>query len=116
MSGIVAGRPGIQRILFIDCRGTACRAPTNVERFGKPVPGLIPTICRFLKSAATKQVNDRFGRRGSIWHRNYHEHIIRNEKELNLIRQYIIDNPLKWELDRENPNAKRGEQPEPWEG
>ena len=38
-----------------------------------------------------------------IWQHNYYEHIIRNEKELNQIREYIINNPLKWEFDKENP-------------
>ena len=38
-----------------------------------------------------------------LWHRNYYEHIIRNEKELNKTREYIVNNPLKWELDEENP-------------
>ena len=38
-----------------------------------------------------------------LWQRNYYEHIIRNETELNRIREYIINNPLKWELDKENP-------------
>lgn len=41
---------------------------------------------------------------GKLWQRNYYDHIIRNENELNRIRQYIIDNPAKWELDRENPH------------
>ncbi len=36
------------------------------------------------------------------WQRNYYEHIIRNEDELNRIREYIINNPLQWEYDREN--------------
>lgn len=40
----------------------------------------------------------------SIWQRNYFEHIIRNESELNLIREYIICNPLKWSFDSDNPN------------
>lgn len=40
------------------------------------------------------------------WQRNYYEHIIRNERELNSIRQYILDNPLKWSLDEENPLNK----------
>lgn len=31
------------------------------------------------------------------------ERVIRNDKELFNIRQYIINNPLKWELDNENP-------------
>jgi putative transposase len=34
-----------------------------------------------------------------IWQRNYYEHIIRNEIDLQNIRQYITLNPLKWEID-----------------
>ena len=41
---------------------------------------------------------------GKLWQRNYYEHIIRNENDLNQIREYIINNPLKWELDNENPS------------
>jgi REP element-mobilizing transposase RayT len=44
---------------------------------------------------------------GKFWQRNYYEHIIRKEKELTEIREYIINNPLKWELDKENPNNGR---------
>jgi putative transposase len=40
-----------------------------------------------------------------LWQRSYFEHVIRNEESLNPIRQYIIDNPARWEFDRENPNA-----------
>ncbi len=38
-----------------------------------------------------------------LWQRNYYEHIIRDENEYEAIRQYIINNPSKWWLDRENP-------------
>ena len=41
--------------------------------------------------------NERF------WQRNYYEHVIRDEDDLNRIRQYIIDNPVKWDEDEENP-------------
>ena len=34
-----------------------------------------------------------------VWQRNYYEHIIRNEIELNNIRQYIKNNPIKWQND-----------------
>jgi hypothetical protein len=44
-------------------------------------------------------------RRASIWQRNYYEHVIRNEESLNRIREYIMNNPLQWEFDRENPSA-----------
>ena len=37
-----------------------------------------------------------------IFQRNYYEHIIRNEDELNHIREYIINNPLDWEKDEYN--------------
>jgi len=43
---------------------------------------------------------------GKLWQRNYYEHIVRNENELNRIREYIMNNPLQWELDRENPNGQ----------
>jgi len=36
------------------------------------------------------------------WQRNYYEHIIRDEPELAQIREYILDNPIKWGEDREN--------------
>ena len=40
---------------------------------------------------------------GKLWQRNYHERIIRNENELHNIRQYIHDNPQKWDTDNEKP-------------
>jgi REP element-mobilizing transposase RayT len=38
-----------------------------------------------------------------VWQRNYYEHIIRNDESLNRIREYILNNPVQWEMDRENP-------------
>jgi REP element-mobilizing transposase RayT len=45
---------------------------------------------------------------GKLWQRNYYERIIRNDEELDNVRQYIHDNPGKWASDTENPahNAK----------
>ncbi len=40
---------------------------------------------------------------GKLWQRNYYEHIVRDDEELNTVRQYIRENPLKWESDSENP-------------
>jgi REP element-mobilizing transposase RayT len=41
---------------------------------------------------------------GKLWQRDYFEHIVRDEDSLDRIRSYIRDNPLRWSLDRENPN------------
>jgi REP element-mobilizing transposase RayT len=43
---------------------------------------------------------------GRLWQRNYYEHIVRNDDELNRIREYIVNNPLQWALDRDNPNGQ----------
>jgi putative transposase len=88
-------------------RGTACRAPT--ERFGEPVPGSLPTILRSFKSASARQVNHLRGTPGGrVWQRGYYERVIRNERELNAVRRYVLENPLKWDLDGDNPaNANK---------
>ena len=36
------------------------------------------------------------------WQRRYYDHIIRNEKSLNRIREYIRNNPKNWHKDRNN--------------
>ncbi|MEA2015034.1 MAG: transposase [Thermodesulfobacteriota bacterium] len=88
-----------------DRRGTARRAPT-IEQFGQPVSNSIPTIIRSFKSAVTKRINEIRKTPGKkLWQRNYYEHIIRDENELNRIREYIVNNPMKWGLDRENPDV-----------
>ena len=43
--------------------------------------------------------------RRRLWQRNYYEHIIRHDESLNRIRRHIAENPLRWHLDRENPQA-----------
>jgi len=41
--------------------------------------------------------------RGTVlWQKNYYEHIIRNDRELNNIGWYIVNNPFNWQLDRDN--------------
>jgi REP element-mobilizing transposase RayT len=37
-----------------------------------------------------------------LWQRNYYEHVIRTETDLNKIREYIINNPSMWDRDRDN--------------
>lgn len=47
------------------------------------------------------EINDP-SRRAKFWQGNYYEHIVRNDRELNAIRRYIIDNPINWKMDRDN--------------
>ncbi|MFN8377866.1 MAG: transposase [Anaerolineae bacterium] len=66
--------------------------------FGKPQPGSLGVIVGSFKSAVTKRANDRRGTPGvPLWQRNYYDHIIRAEDDLNAIRAYIDTNPARWE-------------------
>jgi len=42
---------------------------------------------------------------GKLWQRNYYEQIIRNERHLTAVRQYILNNPANWEADQLHPQA-----------
>jgi len=57
------------------------------------------------KSVTTKRIKEKGYSLPSIWQRNYYEHVIRNDEELEKIREYILYNPLHWATDRENPEA-----------
>jgi len=46
----------------------------------------------------------------TVWQRNYYEHVIRDEADLNKIREYILNNPLQWALDEENPEFSRSKE------
>jgi REP element-mobilizing transposase RayT len=61
-------------------------------------------IMAYFKYQTTKLINETHQTPGQRrWQRNYYERIVRNEAELNAYRQYIIENPLKWEMDKANP-------------
>ncbi|MEO0107902.1 MAG: transposase [candidate division WOR-3 bacterium] len=61
----------------------------------------IGSFVRGFKSATTKRINEFRRTPGMpVWQRNYHEHIIRNDDELDRIRRYIAGNPGRWESDR----------------
>lgn len=69
-------------------------------------PTSISTVVQWFKTMTTNEYMrgvktlgwKRFD--GKLWQRNYWEHIIRNEDALNRIANYIIENPIRWELDK----------------
>jgi putative transposase len=70
---------------------------------------------RAFKTFSSRAINLRLGTSGqSIWQRSYYEHVIRNEASLNRIREYIVTNPLRWHLDKENPQAQGKDEFDTW--
>jgi Transposase and inactivated derivatives len=65
---------------------------------------LLSKIIGRFKMNSAKMANLKLQNSGQrFWQRNYYEHIVRNENCLNRIREYIINNPMRWQYDRENP-------------
>ncbi len=63
-------------------------------------PRSLPSFVAQFKATATRRINDRRGTPGTqVWQRNYYEHIVRNDEELERIRQYIESNPAHWAED-----------------
>ncbi|HHT9132345.1 MAG TPA: transposase [Candidatus Tripitaka californicus] len=74
-------------------------APTNATK-----RHTLSEVVRGFKTFSSRHINEMRATQGiPVWQRNYYEHVIRNEDELNCIREYIINNPLQWQFDRENP-------------
>lgn len=84
-----------------------CVSPQKInENEGTHMGVPLHTIIQWFKTMSTneyiKGVKDGkykpFDKR--VWQRNFFEHIIRKDSELHEIREYIVNNPAKWELDK----------------
>ncbi len=72
---------------------------------GAPSRSLGAIVGNF-KSITTRRINGmKHTPGGQVWQRNYWEHIIRNERAFQRIRQYIENNPALWEQDQLHPDA-----------
>ncbi len=65
-------------------------------------PNSLSSCIAGFKSAVTKRINLlRQNTDTPIWQRNYYESILRDEKYLAVVREYIINNPKNWPNDRD---------------
>ena len=79
---------------------------------GETPPLRAPTlgqIIAYFKYQSTKEMNkvENTGTVTKFWQRNYYEHIIRDETDLQNKTNYIESNPLLWDEDDENPINKK---------
>jgi len=89
----------IHGIIFITDVGVMHASPLRNQ--SGPKPRSLGSIVGSFKSACTNRINRIRNTPGNpVWQRNYYERVIRDEDELNQIREYIVHNPLKWDLDR----------------
>ena len=69
----------------------------------------VPEIVRSFKTFSARKVNEMRGLPGTpVWQRGFYDHVIRNRRELDRVRAYVMDNPRKWGEDADNPVNWRG--------
>ncbi len=99
----------IHGIIIVGAGPCACPNKEQVNQRGQP-PVVAPTLLlgdivgRF-KSLTTMKYTDGVKNNNwapfnkHFWQRNYYEHVIRDDNDLTCIREYITNNPMKWEMD-----------------
>ena len=104
----------VHGITVIQGRGEKSFAPTFAPTSTAPTTTIaqspsitIGSIVRGFKIGVTKWFRANTDLH-SIWQRNYHEHVVRNEEELAAIREYILANPARWNEDENNPDFAKG--------
>ncbi len=86
--------------------------PGNNPDQSRKKPTTLPEIMQWFKTMTTNEYircvrqNNWPPFPGKLWQRNYYDHIVRDDIDLNNIRRYIQENPVLWEQDNENPKNK----------
>ena len=82
-------------------------ADAIIEANFKLPAGSLGAVIRDFKSSVKRKINYVRQERGlpavEVWQRGFHDHIVRDEDDLNRIRRYIIENPLNWHTDEHHP-------------
>ena len=101
-------RPSVDLDQFVvmpnHLHGLLCISDSKVERIPKSSTTMransLGSIIAQYKSIVTKRSRSRASSRSwPIWKRNYYDHIVRNERSLERIRTYILENPSRWSED-----------------
>jgi REP element-mobilizing transposase RayT len=69
-------------------------------------PAALSVIIRSFKAAVTRELRlQNLWDDQPFWQRNYYDRVVRNDHELDRIREYIAHNPVAWQFDHDNPGA-----------
>lgn len=64
-------------------------------------------IVAAFKTITTREINrSRNFPRRQFWQKDFYEHVVRDERDMARIREYIVNNPLQWSIDKENPERQ----------
>jgi putative transposase len=76
------------------------------EHTGSPLPTIIQWFKTMTTNAYIRGIKNQGWKpfNGKLWQRGYYDHIVRNEADLDRIREYIFNNPAQWAVGDNNPH------------
>lgn len=83
----------------VNGRNAPRRVPTGIQPL---IENSLSSIINHFKGNVKRHCNKN-NFQYFAWQPRFHDRIIRDEKELNAASQYIVNNPSKWELEKNNP-------------
>jgi putative transposase len=83
-------------VLFLSSE--SCPIKEELRHFGRPQPQSLGAIIGAFKSAVTRRIGLMRNSETLVWQKRFHEHIIRSESDLQIHREYILNNPYKWQM------------------
>ena len=104
---VIGERVGVSHVGAVSEGDVAGRAATRAAPTGVKLGEVIGayksiTTLEYIRGV---KVEGWEGFKGRLWQGRYYERVIRGEDELDRAREYVVNNPLKWALDRENPTG-----------
>jgi putative transposase len=95
----------IHGIIIINDKSPISIVGTHSRASLRRKPRSLGSIIAGFKSAATKRINEmRHTPSFPVWQSRFYDRIIRSEKELNNVRDYIRNNPIQWAFEKDNPD------------
>lgn len=85
----------------VETQSSASLRKGNKNTFGPQIRNLA-SIVRGVKAASKNRINSKFNN-DFQWQPRYYEHIIKNDEDYARIKEYIANNPINWQNDRNNP-------------
>ncbi|MGR3218205.1 MAG: transposase [Candidatus Anammoxibacter sp.] len=97
-----SGDSGDSDIVETHGRASLRRRPKSISSFAAGYKSSVTTLANKIIVEKNGQL---YNRKNKLWQANFHDRIIRNESEFHKIKQYIINNPINWETDRNNKDG-----------
>ena len=72
--------------------------PNHIHMLLSP-KSTLSNILQKIKGKSAKQLNESLNKKGKFWAREYYDKIIKDEKQLKVVMEYILNNPIKANLD-----------------